>query len=439
MTIAACDVADRDAMAVVLARIPVEHPLTVVMHAAGTAHGGLIGSLTPEQLDATLRPKVDGAWCLHELTQHMDLSAFVLFSSAGGMVLAAGQANYAAANAFLDALARYRRAAGQPATALAWGMWAHDTGLGGELRAADLQRMDRLGLPALSPDEGLALLDTALASGHAVVAPLRVDRSALQARGADLPALLRGLVPPPQRRAVQPGTPAGGTPTLAQQLGGLTATESERFLADLVRSHVAAVLGYGDPAAIDDNRAFKELGFDSLAAVELRNRLAAATGLGLPATLVFDYPTARAAAGYLRASCSAPPGGGRPAGGVPAVTVARDEPVAIIGMSCRYPGGVRSPEDLWQLLVDGTDAVSEFPANRGWDIAGVYDPARANAARPTRGRAASCTMRPTSIRPSSGSGRARRWPWTPSSGCCWRRPGKRSSGPGSTRARCGAA
>ncbi|TDC80160.1 SDR family NAD(P)-dependent oxidoreductase, partial [Micromonospora sp. KC606] len=372
VAIEACDVADRDQLAGLLDRIPPDRPLTAVVHAAGTADAAMLDALTGEQVDAVLRPKVDGAWHLHELTRDLGLAAFVLFSSAGGLVLAAGQGNYAAANTFLDALAEHRRAAGLPATSLAWGLWAENTGLGGELGAADLHRMARLGLPALAVPDGLRLFDAALCGDEPVLAPLRLDPVALRNRTDELPALLRGLVPGRPRRPRRAATQAGDEPALARQLAGLGAAERDRLLVDLVRTHVATVLGYADPAEVDEGRAFKDLGFDSLAAVELRNLLGGATGLTLPATLVFDHPTARAAAAFLerRLLGSAP-------GPAPAPRPARagtDEPIAIVGMACRYPGGVASPEDLWRLLVDGVDAVSDFPADRGWDIAGRYDP-----------------------------------------------------------------
>ncbi|MBL3671575.1 SDR family NAD(P)-dependent oxidoreductase, partial [Streptomyces sp. M2CJ-2] len=378
VTVAACDVADRGAVAGLLAGIPAAHPLTAVVHAAGAADSGVVDALTPEQFDAVLRPKADAAWHLHELTRNLGLAAFVLYSSAGGIVLAAGQANYAAANAFLDGLAAHRRAAGLPATSLAWGLWAENTGLGGELGDADLARMARLGLPALTVAEGLDLLGAALHSDEAVLAPLHIDTAALRDRTDDLPAQLRGFVPVrPRRRAASAATRASGT-SLAQTLAGLTDAERDHTLLDLVTTYVATVLGYQDNAAVDGSKAFKELGFDSLAAVELRNHLGTATGLALPATLIFDYPTARAVAELLKARLvdvhdSAPAAA---AAGTPARTTAagHDEPIAIIGMACRYPGGVTSPEDLWQIVAEGRDVITEFPTNRGWDIDGVYDP-----------------------------------------------------------------
>ncbi|WP_244503093.1 type I polyketide synthase, partial [Streptomyces hygroscopicus] len=323
-----------------------------------------------ERLERVLRPKVDAAWNLHELTRDLDLTAFVLFSSASGVFGTPGQGNYAAANAFLDALAAHRRAEGLPAISLAWGPWA-GAGMAGGLDEADIARMRRAGLPPLSPAEGLALLDAALTTDEAAPAPMRVDAVALRAQAAAgaLAPLLRGLVRVPVRRAVD--TAAGGGSALAERLAGLSAAEQDRLLLDLVRTQVAAVLGYAGPQAVEEGRAFKDLGFDSLTAVELRNLLREATGLRLPPTLVFDYPTSAALAGHLRAEIV-----GDPAEAVVPDRVIsaadRDDPIAIVAMSCRFPGGVRSPEELWQLLVAGDDAITPFPADRGWDLATLY-------------------------------------------------------------------
>ncbi|MFE5161217.1 type I polyketide synthase [Streptomyces sp. NPDC056697] len=367
---AACDVADRDALAATLATVPAEHPLTAVVHTAGVLDDGVIGSLTPERVDHVMRPKVDAAWNLHELTRDLDLTAFVLFSSASGVFGTPGQGNYAAANAFLDALATHRRAESLPAISLAWGPWA-GAGMAGGLDEADISRMRRAGLPPLSPAEGLALLDAALTTAEAVPVPMRVDAVALRAQAAAgaLAPLLRGLVRVPVRRAV--GAAAGGGSALAERLAGLSAAEQDRLLLDLVRTQVAAVLGYAGPQAVEEGRAFKDLGFDSLTAVELRNLLREATGLRLPPTLVFDYPTSTSLAGHLREEIV----GDAADSIVPDRVISavdRDDPIAIVAMSCRFPGGVRSPEELWQLLVAGDDAITPFPADRGWDLATLY-------------------------------------------------------------------
>ncbi|MGW7349230.1 SDR family NAD(P)-dependent oxidoreductase [Streptomyces sp. NPDC054854] len=288
----ACDVADRNQLADILRSL--EQPLTAVVHAAGVLDDGVIESMTDEQIERVMRPKLDAAWHLHELTADMDLSAFVLFSSAAALIGSPGQANYGAANAALDALAAKRRAEGLPATSLAWGLWSEAGGMSSELAEADRTRLARLGIGAMPAELGLALFDQALASDAALLAPIKLDTAALraQARAGLLPALLRGLVPAPARRA-------GTSGSLAQHLAGVAEADRERVVLDLVRSQVAAVLGHTSAAAITANRAFKELGFDSLSAVELRNRLTQDTGLRLPATLVFDHPTPVAIARFL--------------------------------------------------------------------------------------------------------------------------------------------
>ncbi|WP_217712316.1 type I polyketide synthase [Streptomyces sp. NA02950] len=282
--VAACDVADREQVAGLLDSL--ERPLTAVVHTAGVLADGVIESLTPEQLRHVMRPKVDAAWHLHELTSRMDLSAFVLFSSAAGLLGNAGQANYAAANAAVDGLAALRRAAGLPTLSLAWGLWSDSTGMTGEMDEADLARMERTGIGAISGDLGLELFDQALDSEAALLAPVRLDPAALrsQARSGMLPALLRGLVRAPARRA-------DNARSLERRLAGVPEADREQVVLDLVRAQVASVLGHASPTAIDPERTFKELGFDSLAAVEVRNRLSQVAGIRLPATLVFDHPT----------------------------------------------------------------------------------------------------------------------------------------------------
>ncbi|MFI6945113.1 type I polyketide synthase [Streptomyces sp. NPDC050422] len=373
--IAACDVADRAALAEVLDGIGSGHPLGGVVHAAGVVDPGLIGALTPERLDTVMRPKADAAWHLHELTAGMNLSAFVMFSSAGGLVLPAGQGNYAAANVFLDALAAHRRSAGLPATSLAYGLWAVNTGLGGELTDADVEKMNRLGLPALPAARGVELFDEALRTRHALLAPLLVDPAALHARGTDVPPLLRATAAAarPALRRTAASAPVGDS--LAGRLAPLTAAERRQTLRDLVAGQVAAVLGHESAASVGVDRAFKELGFDSLAAVELRNALNSATGLRLPVTLVFDYPNTGAVADYLDTELGGTEDESAAATADFAPTgLSDDEPVAIVGISCRFPGGVRSAEDLWTLVAEGRDAIDGFPADRGWDTDGIYDP-----------------------------------------------------------------
>ncbi|MFD8940217.1 type I polyketide synthase, partial [Streptomyces sp. NPDC059578] len=293
-TFAACDVADRDALARTLAQIPAEHPLTAVVHVAGVLDDGVVGALTPERVDTVLRPKVDAAWNLHELTRDAELSAFVLFSSAAGVFGSAGQGNYAAANAFLDSLAALRRARGLPALSLSWGAWAD--GMAADLGEADRARATRAGLGALSETEGLRLFDAALGDGSAHLVPLHLDTTALN---GDVPPLLRGLVR--ARRTSQRRGPGGedGADFLLHRLTGLTPREQEKVLTDLIRAEVAAVLDYAEAGSVLDGRSFIELGVDSLTALELRNRIGKAIGKPLPPTLVFDHPTPAALAQKL--------------------------------------------------------------------------------------------------------------------------------------------
>ncbi|MFJ5122914.1 type I polyketide synthase [Kitasatospora sp. NPDC088548] len=383
VTLAACDAADRDALAALLAGIDQAHPLTAVVHTAGVLDDGVVNGLTPEQLHRVLRPKVDAAVNLHELTAGLDLSGFVLYSSAAGVLGGPGQANYAAANAFLDALARHRRARGLAGQSLAWGLWADRSGMTGHLDAEDTARSTRSGVAPLSADQGMVLFDAAAAVDEPLLVPMLLDTAALRAGAAtgSVPALLQGLVRTPARRTVEAGTPADSADSLARRLAGQTGTEQQRFLLDLVRSLVAAVLGHASSDSIAADRAFRELGFDSLTSVQLRNRLNTATGLRLPTTLVFDYPNPTALAEYLRTEAlgdrlrtavgktvASPAGDGSGSGS------GSDDAIAVVGMSCRFPGGVRSPEDLWRLVSQGTDAMAAMPTDRGWDVDDLYDP-----------------------------------------------------------------
>ncbi|NUT42932.1 MAG: SDR family NAD(P)-dependent oxidoreductase, partial [Thermoactinospora sp.] len=351
-----CDLADRDALAALVASCD---SLTAVVHIAGVLDDGVVPALNPQRLDAVWRTKAEAAWLLHELTKDLDLSAFVLFSSCAGTLGSAGQANYAAANAFLDGLARHRRTLGLPATALAWGLWDNG-GMGATLAPADLARWARLGIAPLPPEQALDLFDTALASTAETPLPARLNLAGV----ADpAPAMLRGLLRKPVERRT---SGASGTMALGELLRGMDAQEQERTLLDLVRSQAALVLGHVTPSVISATGAFKDAGFDSLTAIELRNRLNTATGLQLPSSLLFDYPSPAVLTDYLRAELLG--GEGAASGAVTARIAALDEPIAIVGMACRFPGGVASPDDLWNLVASGADVVGEFPTDRGWDL-----------------------------------------------------------------------
>ncbi|MFE2729420.1 type I polyketide synthase, partial [Kitasatospora sp. NPDC059327] len=371
----ACDAADREALARVLAAIPAEHPLTAVVHAAGVLDDGVVQALTPDRLAAVLRPKVDAAWNLHEATRGLDLDAFVLFSSAAGVIGNPGQGNYAAANAFLDALARHRRAHGLAATSIAWGWWAEGSEMTAGLGAADRQRMTRLGVLPLSAEQGCALFDAAVGRTEPMLTAVRMDLAVLRRAGADtVPALLRGLARGPRRRgAAGEGRTRPGA--LAGRLAALPAAERRPVLVRTVCTHAAAVLGHAGADGIEETRAFRDLGFDSLTGLELRNRLSAATGLRLPATLVFDYPNPLLLAGHLVERLAETVSGVAPAARAVAVAVpaATDEPIAIVGMGCRLPGGVTSPQQLWDLVAGGVDALTDFPTDRGWDTDRIFD------------------------------------------------------------------
>ncbi|MGW2463972.1 SDR family NAD(P)-dependent oxidoreductase [Streptomyces sp. NPDC001761] len=295
VTLARCDAADRDDLAALLAA----HEVRAVVHAAGVVDNGVLATLDADKVDRVLRPKVDAAWNLHELTRDTGLSAFVLLSSTAGLLVGGGQANYAAANTFLDGLAAHRRSLGLPAVSLAYGLWSGSGGMSAGIDAADLERLRRLGLPPLTPAQGLRTFDAGLGAEDAVLVPVRLDAAAVRARPDGVPALLRGLVRPARRRGTEPaaGTPAG---SWRERLAPLPDADRDRALLELVRTHVAGVLGHPSPESVDPSRAFQEMGFDSLAAVELRNLLAGATGLTLPATLVFDQPTPHALAAHLK-------------------------------------------------------------------------------------------------------------------------------------------
>ncbi|MDH6122294.1 acyl transferase domain-containing protein/acyl carrier protein [Kitasatospora sp. GAS204A] len=363
-TVVACDVADRAALAELLAA----QPVSAVFHTAGVLDDGVLDGLTAERFESVARPKVDAARNLHELTS--DLSAFVLFSSTAGVIGNPGQANYAAANAYLDALAEQRRADGLPATSIAWGPWSR----GGMAADGGLeQRLRREGVPPMAPAPAISALQQALENGDTALAVADISWDLLLggATGSRRATMLFDAIPEARQALASAGAGSGADQEvqhgpLAQRLAGLAPTERDRALLEAVRTEVAAVLGYPGPDAVDAARAFKELGFDSLTAVELRNRLNAVTGLSLPSTLVFDYPTSAALAQYLRTELF-----GREAAAES--TTARsaavaDEPIAIVAMSCRFPGGVGSPEELWQLLASGGDAISGFPTDRGWDL-----------------------------------------------------------------------
>ncbi|WP_433598100.1 SDR family NAD(P)-dependent oxidoreductase [Nocardia sp. CA-135953] len=367
--VVAADVADRESLRQALTAVPDDAPLVGVVHAAGVLDDALLSEQSAPRMDAVFAPKVDGAWHLHDLTAHADLALFVVFSSVAGVLGAPGQANYAAANRFLDGLASYRRARGLVATSLAWGLWAAATGMTGRLCDADLGRLSRAGLAAMTREHGLALFDEAVRADADVILAARWNLPELRARAAadTLPRILADLAPKPRAVAAR----AQGASAQTGDLAGLD--EKQRFerVLDIVRARVAIVLGHADAASIESGQAFKDLGFDSLDAVAFRDQLEIATGVRLPASAVFDYPTPLALARYLVGELT----GNAPRERAPAPTATRsDDPLAIVGMACRFPGGASSPEHLWDIVARGLDVMGGFPDDRGWDLEELYDP-----------------------------------------------------------------
>ncbi len=371
VTVAACDAADRAALAAVLDALPAEHPLTTVVHTAAVLDDVVISSLTLDQVDRALSAKVTAAINLHELTRDRDLDAFILFSAMAGTVGSSGVGNYAPGNAFLNALAEHRRGLGLPAISVAWGAWG-----GGGMAEGDFGRMlHRHGAPEMHPRLALAALHQAVEHDETFLTVSRIawDRFYV-AFTATRPGPLIAEIPEARQLAATKGVAQAeevdqGGPGAA--FARMTADERRRALLDLVRDQAATVLQYDSGQAVDPHHAFRDLGFDSVTAVELRNRLATATGLRLPVTLVFDYPTPTALARHLHAELG---GGAETAVASAPVALGDDEPVAIVAMSCRFPGGSTDPERFWQLLRDGRDAVSDLPGDRGWDIDRLYDP-----------------------------------------------------------------
>ncbi|WP_461088025.1 SDR family NAD(P)-dependent oxidoreductase, partial [Streptomyces deserti] len=405
VTLVACDMADREAVAELLGALrhsdsgasgasgacgasgapgasgsrDATCPLTAVVHTAGTLDDGVVDALGPERLDNVLSPKAAAAILLHELTRELDLDAFVLFSSASGTLGNAGQANYAAANTYLDALAEQRRADGLPATSIAWGTWA---GAGLADTAVRAERARRDGMPPMDPELAVSAMWRAVESGAATTVVAAVDWDTfLPAFVAARPSPLFAELPEARRQTEAGRDDQPASADWAGRLAALDGPERRAALLTFVRTHAAAVLGHASPERIEPERAFRELGFDSLTAVELRNRVQAATGLRLPASLVFDYPNSAALAGHLEREVF---GGGAAVGGAgdtsvspalaDAVGTGDSDSIAIVAMSCRFPGDVRSPEDLWRLVAEGRDGMGELPGDRGWDVERLYHP-----------------------------------------------------------------
>ncbi|WP_171134138.1 type I polyketide synthase [Streptomyces sp. Z423-1] len=388
LTVAACDAADREALAGVLEQLKADgESLRTVVHAAAFIELASLAESGLDEFADVLAAKVAGAAHLDELLGGDDLDAFVLFSSIAGVWGSGDHGAYAAANAYLDALAEQRRARGLKASSIAWGVWNvwDPERLPEGVKPEQLQAR---GLPFLDPDTAFAAMRQILAHDETFVAVAEVDweRFVPVFTSAGPRPLLAGV--PQAQREIEAATSSPGTASgadapsapsspLRDRLEGLAAEERDRVLLELVRDQAASVLGHASGEAVEPGRVFRDLGFDSLTAVELRNRLNTATGLRLPATLVFDYPSPGVLAAHLRDEFFGALPDTAPAGTAvapPTLPAADDDPIVIIGMGCRFPGGVRSPEELWELLLRGGDVISGLPTDRGWDLDALYDP-----------------------------------------------------------------
>ncbi|XXJ62063.1 type I polyketide synthase [Embleya sp. MST-111070] len=369
-TVVSCDLADRAGVAHLVAELEADGgPIEAVVHAAGIVRDRALLDTDPQTCSDVLAGKAVGAANLDAVFGERPLRAFVLFSSIAGVWGSGAQGAYAAANAALDALAERRRARGLAATSIAWGPWAGDGMVATE---RDVEWVARRGLRLLDPDTALAALAHAVGGPEPTVTVADVDRQRFTATFTALrPSPLWSELATDAEESAEPEDAA--TAELGRRLAASPPADRPALALDAIRVEVARVLGHASPQAIDPDRAFRDLGFDSLTAVELRDRLATRTGLPLPVSAVFDHPSATALATFL---CAELDGGRRQTSlSIPAVARASaDEPIAIVGMACRFPGGIGSPEDLWRLVADGGDAIGPFPGDRGWDLEGLYHP-----------------------------------------------------------------
>ncbi|MCA2219597.1 beta-ketoacyl reductase, partial [Jidongwangia harbinensis] len=361
VTIVAGDMGERADVAAALAEAGDD--LTAVVHTAGVPFSTAVEDLDVSLLASTLAGKSAGARYLDELLGDRPLDAFVLFSSIVGVWGSAGGGAYGAANAYLDGLAQHRHGRGLAATSIGWGPWAE---VGMAHQHEDPARLARHGLGLLPPESATPLMGLLPATGHPteIAVDVRWEQFGAAYWSSRSWPLLSSI--PEAAPRSEAGSDTTTTVGLLDQLAGRTEADRDHLLLEVVTTQVAAVLGHAGVEEITPDRAFRDLGFDSLTAVELRNRLGRITGLKLPATLAFDYPTPTALVGYLREQLVGTVV--TSAAGLPGVAVGTDEPIAIVSMACRYPGGVRSPEDLWELLADGRDVVGGFPTDRGWDL-----------------------------------------------------------------------
>ncbi|MEV6365238.1 type I polyketide synthase [Nocardia asteroides] len=370
---ASCDVADLEALRAVVDAVPAENPLIGVFHLAGVLHDGVFDRMTPEQLDTPLRGKIDGTWNLHTVTSDLPLTDFVVFSSVAGTLGTAGQANYAAANVFQDALIANRRSRGLPGRSLSWGLWEErGASISGPLGEVDLARLRSSGLKPLTSTDGMRLFDSALAIDNALLLPLNLHTALLRAEVGLQQALMRRLVKVRSTRIRSAAPSYDSEIGLSERLSSLPREKARATLVELVASSAAAVLGYNSAGEVSISTPLRDLGFDSLTSVELRNRINSATGLRLPTNMAFDYPTVQAIARHLEAELVGAESVPTPVSNSPVIDP-EDDPVVIVSMGCRYPGGADSPDEFWHLIESEGDAISEFPNDRGWDLENLFN------------------------------------------------------------------
>ncbi|WP_437915946.1 amino acid adenylation domain-containing protein [Sorangium sp. So ce302] len=372
VTVVQADVADAAAVQALVSSVPAELPLRGVIHAAGVLEDGVLSEQTEAQYAKVFAPKAHGARNLHEATRTVPLELFVLFSSSASLLGAAGQANYAAANAYLDGLAQMRRAEGLPAHSVSWGPWA-EGGMVETLSEQQRARFGRMGVGALAPAQGLSLLGRALSRPEAHLGALELDLRALgRALGADVPPVWRTLVQPRSTQATRRAS-AATQETWRSRLAALSPEARAAEVDAMVRGEAARVLSLSSSSDLEAERPLQELGLDSLMALELRNALSARVGKALPATLLFDRPTVAALRRYLLDEVLPPDEQMAALAAVQPRVAPREEPIAIVGIGCRFPGGVHDLESFWRLLEGEVDAVREVPRER-WDIDAYYDP-----------------------------------------------------------------
>jgi len=300
VTVITGDVADAECIRSIMAIFKEDRPLRGIVHAAGVVDSGVLSSMTPQRCETTIAPKMYGAWNLHQATQHVDMDLFMMFSSISGVMGMPGLANYAASNSFLDALAHFRRAQGLPATSVAYGTWAGDGGMASKLASATLSHLAQYGLDPLPPDEGLDLFRQAVVGGRPLTMAAALDlgrlRVYLEDQRGGIPPLLRSLL---SRDSHVAKSSSHGRRSLHELLSEAEPRQHAGMVLVMVRQVVAKALGFTHATDVEIDRPLKDIGIDSLTAVQMRNHLATLTGLKLSVNIVFLHPTLRTLSRFL--------------------------------------------------------------------------------------------------------------------------------------------